>query len=144
MTLVFLVHALVTWALVGLIWTIQQVHYPLFALVGEDVFTLYERAHTARILVLVFPLMTIELGTACWLAMNPPEGLTRSWFWVGLGMAGAIWLLTALVHVPQHAQLASGFDAQVHTALVTTNWLRTILWSVRGILVGWLLWKLLA
>ena len=27
-------HAAATWALVGLIWTVQVVHYPLFALVG--------------------------------------------------------------------------------------------------------------
>ncbi|MEL6405377.1 MAG: hypothetical protein AAFR81_13495 [Chloroflexota bacterium] len=144
MKFVFLVHVLVTWALVGLIWTIQQVHYPLFARVGESVFPAYERAHTTRILVLVFPLMTIELGTAFWLAIRPPAGIPAWWLWIGLVLVGIIWLATAFVHVPQHARLSGGFDADVHAALVTTNWLRTIIWSVRGVFVGWIMWQLLA
>ena len=34
-----------TWAMVGLIWLIQIVHYPLFSRVGADQFKLYEQEH---------------------------------------------------------------------------------------------------
>jgi hypothetical protein len=38
MTILLVIHLAVTWALLGLIWTIQVVHYPLFKDVGRDCF----------------------------------------------------------------------------------------------------------
>jgi hypothetical protein len=40
------VHLAATAAMVGLIWFVQVVHYPLFASVGADEFVAYENAHT--------------------------------------------------------------------------------------------------
>ena len=54
-------NAAVTLMLVGLILTIQVVHYPLFARVGAAGFAAYEAAHSARITVLVMPLMGLEV-----------------------------------------------------------------------------------
>ena len=48
MTSLLAVHAAATWALVGLIWTVQLVHYPLFAQVGADTFRSYHARHTQR------------------------------------------------------------------------------------------------
>jgi len=39
--------------------------------------------------------------------------------------------------------LSTGFDEKVHQALVTTNWIRTILWSLRSVLLTWLMLKVL-
>ncbi|MFT6364052.1 MAG: hypothetical protein ACJAZ8_002475, partial [Planctomycetota bacterium] len=36
-------HLALTWALVGLIWTVQLVQYPSFALVGEAEFAAYHK-----------------------------------------------------------------------------------------------------
>ena len=36
-----IVHAVSTWFMVGLIWMIQTVHYPLFARLGDDTFVRY-------------------------------------------------------------------------------------------------------
>ena len=33
-----------------------------------------------------------------------------------------------------HARLAQRFDADVHTRLVRTNWIRTVAWSALGVL----------
>jgi hypothetical protein len=52
----------------------------------------------------------------------------------GAAMLLAIWLSTALIQLPRHLQLSTGFDAAVHRGLVVSNWLRTILWTARGIL----------
>lgn len=41
-------HLFATAAMVGLIWFVQVVHYPLFASVGADGFTDYETAHRRR------------------------------------------------------------------------------------------------
>jgi hypothetical protein len=37
------IHLAATWFMVGLIWVIQIVHYPLFTSVGSDSFAEYER-----------------------------------------------------------------------------------------------------
>ncbi len=49
-----------------------------------------------------------------------------------------IWASTALLQVPRHTALGSGFDRAALSGLVLTNWLRTAAWSVRGALVLWM------
>ena len=60
--LALLAQAATTLPLVGLIWTIQLVHYPLFDGVGAEGFAAYERRHAAAITWLVAPLMLGELA----------------------------------------------------------------------------------
>ncbi len=43
-----LLNLIVTWYMVGLIWLIQVVHYPLFANIPTAAFPDYERQHTHR------------------------------------------------------------------------------------------------
>jgi hypothetical protein len=134
--LVLLVHAAATWAMTGLIWFVQIVHYPLFARVGAMEFAGYEADHTRLTGTVVAPLMLLELGTALWLALvGRPAGVPGWMAWSGLGMVAGLWLVTFFVSVPQHAVLTRGFDINAHTLLVATNWARTILWSARGVLV---------
>jgi hypothetical protein len=138
--LVLLLQVLSTWFLVGLIWTIQVVHYPLFAAVGEDRFVAYEASHTRLITLVVGPVMLIEALTAGLLVVARPA-LVPGWIaWTGLGLVILIWLSTAILQVPDHTKLANGFDPAAHTHLVGTNWLRTIAWTARGILLGTALW----
>lgn len=137
MKLLLLVHLGATLCLVGLIWTIQVVHYPLMGDVGSDAFGRYHAAHSTAISWLVIPLMLTELGTALLLLRYPFDGSTVP-AWVGLVLLGVIWLSTALLQVPQHGVLASGFNAEAHRVLVLSNWVRTFAWSARGVLVLWM------
>jgi hypothetical protein len=118
--------------LVGLIWVIQVVHYPLFALVGRAEHAVYHATHVRRITWLVAPLMLLELGggVALWW-VAPPH-----WVWAargGVGLLGLIWVSTALVQVPAHDRLARGWDPVAHRRLVRSNWVRTWAWSLRGV-----------
>jgi hypothetical protein len=45
--------------------------------------------------------------------------------------------VTALVSVPLHRRLSSGYRARVVDRLIHTNWLRTVGWSLVS-LIGWL------
>ena len=45
-TLVLVLHVAATMFMVGLIWLVQIVHYPLFAHVGADTFLAYHQRHT--------------------------------------------------------------------------------------------------
>jgi len=130
--LLFHMHAAATWALAGLVWTVQVVHYPLMARVGAGSFPGYHAAHTRRMTRVVAPLMLAELGTAgalLWLGERNP------WWLASLAPLAGNWLSTALVQVPLHRRLSSGFDPAAHTRLVRTNWWRTAAWSLRGGLV---------
>jgi hypothetical protein len=130
---VFLAHLAATLALAGLIWTVQLVHYPLFAGVGAEGFAAYEAAHQTRITWLVGPLMLVELGAAVVLAAGlGPEGVPGWMIWTGLALLGVIWSSTALVQVPLHRVLGDGFEASAHARLVATNWVRTAAWTARA------------
>jgi hypothetical protein len=123
--------------LTGLIWTIQLVHYPLFARVGAEGFAAYEAEHSARITLIVAPMMLIELIAAVALAFARPAGVPAWAAWVSLALVGVIWASTALLQIPRHTQLSAGFDAAAHASLVATNWLRTAAWSARALLLLW-------
>jgi uncharacterized membrane protein len=117
--------------LTGLIWTIQLVHYPLFAKVGEDLFAAYQRDHSTRITWVVGPAMVVELVIALWLVVATPEAIPRRLAVLALIILCVVHLTTATLSVPAHGQLADGFDAAAHRRLVGTNWIRTIGWSLR-------------
>lgn len=138
------IHAAATWSMVGLIWFVQVVHYPLFAEVGSEQFARYEHLHQQRTTWVVMPLMLVELASAVALACWRGSGVSGVWAGVGLLLLVMIWLSTFAVQVPLHAQLAGGFEAEAHRRLVATNWWRTVLWSARGVLALALAWPWLA
>jgi hypothetical protein len=123
-------HAFVTLFMTGLIWFVQVVHYPLFDRVGKSDFAAYEKQNTRRTGWLVGGPMVIELGLAATLAWSP--GGTAAW--CGLALLGIIWLSTTVGQVPMHRRLERGFDQAAHRRLVRGNWVRTIAWSLRGVL----------
>ncbi len=128
MTALLLVHAGATLAMCGLGWFVQVVHYPLFARVGDDSFTAYEREHVRRTTLVVTPLMVAEAVTAGLLLVLRPSSLTVA----GAVLVVLVWTSTALVQVPLHRRLERGFDPAAQRALVRTSWVRTALWSGRS------------
>ncbi len=132
-----LAHLGATWAMTGLIWFVQVVHYPLLARLGEAYFLPYHRLHCARTGYVVGPLMLVELSSAAALAYlleaGSPARTAACW---GLLLLGGIWASTALVQIPQHNRLgALGPEPATLAALVRGNWLRTTAWTLRAVLV---------
>jgi len=132
MSLLFTFHNASTWALVGLIWTIQLAHYPLFAQIGREAFRAYHQRYTKQITWVVAPLMFTEIGTAGLIVIS---GSRDPWFLASLVPLAFNWLSTWRVQIPLHDKLAAGFDAQAHQRLVATNWWRTAAWTMRGICI---------
>lgn len=135
--LLVLLQLATTLPLAGLIWTIQVVHYPLFAGVGPERFAAYHAAHSARISLLVVPLMCVELLAALATWRWPDAAMPRGFGPAMLGLVGVAWAATAFASVPAHGTLAQGFDASAHARLVHTNWLRTLAWTTRAALLLW-------
>jgi hypothetical protein len=133
-TPVLLVHTGATLAMVGLIWFVQVVHYPLFDLVGEDRFRDYGRAHQRRVTRIVAPLMLAEAGTAVWLLASRPASVSAWQAWGGLLLLALIWISTGWIQVPLHSRLLVGYDTGIVRRLVASNWIRTLAWTARGVL----------
>ena len=136
----FLIHAGATLFLVGLIWTIQIVHYPLFGMVGESGYAAYQTSHMSRITYVVAPVMLAELGTAVYFAFVDYEPINAKFFWFGFALVLLIWASTMFIQSPIHGRLAEKFDAGLVNKLVWTNWIRTIFWTIRGVLILWIIW----
>jgi hypothetical protein len=128
------VHLAGTAAMVGLIWFVQVVHYPLFAHVGVDGFDRYALEHQRLTSFVVGPLMLVEGVTAVVLALVPPAGLGRALPVTGLALLAVIHASTVGLQVPIHRRLGAGYDDHAARMLVRTNWVRTIGWSARGLL----------
>lgn len=131
MTYLFPIHIAVTAIMTGIIWFVQTIHYPWFHDVPAEKFRAYHQRYTDRMGRLVGPIMLIELAT----------GVMLAWKYGGtvmmLNLAGimALWLSTFILQVPCHNRLSAGYDADIHRRLVSTNWIRTIIWSARLLLL---------
>ena len=136
--IVLLTHLAATLVMVGVIWFVQVVHYPLFERVGKAGFSAYSAAHSYLTGLVVGPPMLLETATALALLFVRPAGVPAVLVWAGLALLALVWFSTGLLQVPRHRALGLGFDALDHRSLVLSNWVRTGAWSVRGLLVLWM------
>ncbi len=125
----------------GLIWMVQIVHYPLFDTIGAAQFGQYHAAHTRLITYIVMPVMLLELATAFYLSYEMPAILQTASFlwWLAVGALVLIWLSTFLLQIPAHNALTNGFEQSAYEKLVSTNWVRTVLWTFRSVLLFYFL-----
>lgn len=131
-----------TWYMVGLIWLVQCVHYPLFAKVSAENYLEYQQLHERYITPVVGVPMIVEIVTAILLLNHLPKNVSAAWVWAALALLIVAWLSTAFLQVPCHSKLNIAFDADVHRRLVNSNWIRTISWTLRGVLVAWFVFGL--
>jgi hypothetical protein len=117
--------------MMGLIWVIQRVHYPLFRLADPARFPEFHAAHSFHITTIVGPVMGLELLSS-WAFVALASVEERAWAMAGALLVIVAWGVTALCSVPAHAKLSAGFDDTAHATLVTTNWLRTVAWSAHA------------
>lgn len=132
---VFRLHAAVTWFLAGLIWFVQIVHYPLMRVVGSGHFREYERLHQQRTTFVVAPTMLLELAlsiTVLVIAHRSGSGLVLSW--IAMVLLIVIWASTFGLQTPLHKDLARGFKEPAWRWLVITNVIRTLAWTLRGVI----------
>jgi hypothetical protein len=134
-----LAQAAATWTMVGVIWFVQLVHYPLFEKVGADGFAAYETANVSLTPLVVLVPMITEMVLAIWLVVRPPARISRAVALAGALLVLAIWGSTFVFQYPIHQKLSLGFVPATLGALLATNWIRTGAWSVRGVLSLWML-----
>lgn len=138
-----LINLIATWYLVGLIWTIQVVHYRQFDLVGESNWLDYHRRHTTGITWIVAPAMLVEAFSSLALIVRRPSVMPAGLAWGGAILVALIWISTACLQVPIHNRLAKTFDGDACRSLTAGNWIRTALWTARGVAMAYALWCVL-
>jgi hypothetical protein len=130
MNLLSSIEVLVTGALVGLIWIVQLVHYPLFSYLDPARFNAAMAFHQNAITPVVVPLMIVELGLALLRTYSERTPAAA----VGFLLVLLVWGQTFFIQVPLHQRLLAGGDtAATVSALVRSNWGRTLTWTLRSL-----------
>lgn len=135
--LLLLLNLVLAAMLSGLIWLVQLVSYPAFLHVGADTSFGYQRHHTRNISWVVVPLMLAELLLAVWMLLKPFSFDILSYLnYAAFLCLVIIWLATFGLAVPLHYRLSKeGYKRNTISRLVRINWIRTIGWSLRLILL---------
>ena len=133
-SLLLLLNAVATWTMVGLIWFVQRVHYPLLALIGTDRARPVAIEHQRRTAQVVGLPMAVEGVTTLGLLVRPPDAVAPIWVWVNAVFLAVALGSTVLLSVPLHARMAEAPDASIGRRLVLSNWPRTVAWTARGVI----------
>jgi hypothetical protein len=119
----------------GLCWFVQIVHYPLFRVIESHKFPTYERKNAITGFITV-PVMTIELITGLILLCNHQESI----YLLNIILLAFIWLSTMIFQVPIHLKLMNDGSPKLVTKVIRTNWIRTLSWTIRTLLMAYLIW----
>ena len=136
------VHLVSTCYMVGLIWTIHVVHYPLFSFVGPDEYVAFQAEHVERIgRLLLVPWAVEGMCVVGLLALirKPEYRRLVAPVLVGAAAMAVVLGMSAFFSAPAHGELADGFDADVHADLMLADLIRTLAWTVRGGVAVWVL-----
>ena len=130
-TFVFLLHIFSCLFLCGLIWVIQIVHYPSFDYISEEKFVFFQQFHVKSISKIVLPMMLVELITGLILLIKNMHVLMI----INLCLLFLTWGLTLFLSMPLHKKLLKGYNKKPINKLIITNWPRTFLWTLRGLIL---------
>ena len=125
------VHFISTSLMVGIIWVIQLLHYPAFNFIKESDYVEFQHFHMQRISFIVVPVMILELFSAFMLVYYVRSNLLILCLIILL----FIWLITFVFFTKLHQSLLDGYDKKIVDKLVKINWSRTVLWSLRLIIL---------
>ena len=133
---VLVISTAATWGMVGVIWMVQVVHYPMLAQYSAGAPVRAVVDHQRRIAPVVGPFMAAEGVTALILLVDRPATMGAASALAAAALLGVALLSTIAIQVPLHSRLAEDHDDELARTLITTNWLRTAAWTARGVLLA--------
>lgn len=131
------IHYVCNLIMVGVIWVIQLVHYPSFKFISDNSFKDFNHFHQKSISLIVAPVMLIELASIIGIfienVMQKQLGIAA----IILGINLLIWLITFFYFIPLHKKLLEqDKDQQILDDLVKYNWPRTMLWTLKVLIIA--------
>jgi hypothetical protein len=137
--IIYWLHLIACAFMTGLIWEVQRVHYPMFLALRSlplAEFQQWMNFHTVHVSIIVGPMMLFEAATGALLVLYPPDDMPQWLTLLNLVLIAIIFVATAFFSVPNHHHLREqGFDETVIKNLVNGNWIRTLAWSLRLLLL---------
>ena len=130
---VLLGHLIFTSIMTGVIWVIQIVHYPSFHFIEKELYTVFQKFHMNKISIIVIPIMLAELITGMMLFLD--KSSKSPFLIISFVILVLIWLITGVFFSKAHNELMSGYQELVVNQLVVMNWIRTLLWTLRLLLL---------
>ena len=122
-----------TLIMVGLIWFVQRVHYPLLAKFDVGQQREVGNEHQRRTSQVVALPMLIEGVSTLVLLVDRPEQVTLVLPWLGAFLLAISLGSTIFLSVPLHQKMVDQPSADIGVKLVATNWPRTMSWTLRGV-----------
>ena len=120
-------HSLVDFGMCVVLWLVQLVIYPSFLRVEPSKLIAWHKVYTFRVSFVILPLMFGQLVLTILSVLEGPSILE----WVAFAFVLVCWILTFFVSVPLHRKIEQNdITRETRQKLITTNWPRTILWSV--------------
>ena len=121
------IHSLVDFGMCVVLWLVQLVIYPSFLRVKTSELLAWHKAYTFRVSFVILPLMFGQLA----LSISSVVGDASILEWIAFAFVLVCWILTFFVSVPLHRKIEQNDTTrETRQKLITTNWPRTILWSV--------------
>ena len=131
--LVLVAHLIFSSVMTGVIWVIQIVHYPSFHFIEKELYTAFQKFHMNKISIIVIPFMLGELITGMMLLLDKSS---KSYFLISsLVILILIWSITGVFFTKAHNKLIFGYQELVVDQLIFMNWIRTLLWTLRLLLL---------
>jgi len=116
--------ACVDGAMAAVAWLILLCTYPDFAQWRTEGFATAHEGYTRRVGWVVGPLLGLQMAAHVW-------SVVQGGGWLGLGLVGFSWVLTAAWSVPCHRQLQrEGPSSPALRSLVHSHAWRTAVWSL--------------
>jgi hypothetical protein len=128
----------------GNMMSLQLQHYSLYPLINPDNFLKYIKGNNkAALLPAIIPGLT-NIVLSIVLVIKKPETVSSAFVYIGLTMNLVAITSTIIWQARIQGQMAgTGFDAMKIQTLISTNWIRTIAYSVNGIMSIWFLTSIL-
>ena len=120
--------------MVGLIWFVQRVHYPLLSYVQVDQQISVGAEHQRRTAQVVGLPMAVEGVSTLILLVDRPDQVVWWLPWMGAILLAISLGSTVFLSVPLHQKMVNQPSAELGKKLVSTNWPRTISWTLRGVI----------
>ena len=117
----------------GIIWLIQLIHYPSFSFIDKNMYSKFQTFHMNRISFLVGPIMILELLSGFYLLLFFYS--ESNFFVINFILNILILTMTIIVFGTIHKKLIEGFKFSLFAKLISMNWIRTILWSMKSIFI---------
>ena len=130
---VLLGHLIFTSIMTGVIWVIQIVHYQSFHFIEKELYTAFQKFHMNKISIIVIPIMLAELITGMMLFLD--KSSKSPFLIISFVILVLIWLITGVFFSKAHNELMTGYQELVVNQLVVMNWIRTLLWTLRLLLL---------